>query len=229
MFGWIRGLAVSQEKIVFLAAIALFIVFSVFLRGFLTSGNLITLVRGVSTLGILGVGMAIVVIGRGVDLTIVAIYAMSAAWTLHLAGLGVSIPAAMLLGFLLALTVGADQWRADCLCRDPGAVRHARHGATGLWLRSLRSRSALRRLYAPQRQRHRVDRWRLHCGHADADSVFRVDSAALVLRSCASPSRGGSFMRSATISLRRAIPARRCARSSFCNTSCPHRSPMSPA
>ena len=51
--------------------------------------------------------MAIVVIGRGVDLTIVAIYAMSAAWTLHLAGLGVSIPAAMLLGFLLALTVGA--------------------------------------------------------------------------------------------------------------------------
>jgi hypothetical protein len=73
---------------------------------------------------------------------------------------------------------GRHQWRADCLCRDPGAVRHARHGATGLWLRSLRSRSALRRLYAPQRQRHRVDRWRLHCGHADADSVFRVDSAA---------------------------------------------------
>jgi ribose transport system permease protein len=107
MFGRIRGLAVSQEKIVFLTAIALFIVFSVFLRGFLTSGNLITLVRGVSTLGILGVGIAIVVIGRGVDLTIVAIYAMSAAWTLHLAGLGVSIPAAMLLGFLLALTVGA--------------------------------------------------------------------------------------------------------------------------
>ena len=100
-------MAVSQEKIVFLTAIALFIVFSVFLKGFLTSGNLITLVRGVSTLGILGVGMAIVVIGRGVDLTIVAIYAMSAAWTLHLAGLGVSIPAAMLLGFLLALTVGA--------------------------------------------------------------------------------------------------------------------------
>jgi ribose transport system permease protein len=107
MFGRIRGLAVSQEKIVFLTAIALFVVFSISLRGFLTSGNLITLVRGVATLGILGVGMAIVVIGRGVDLTIVAIYAMSAAWTLHLAGLGVSLPVAMLLGFLLALTVGA--------------------------------------------------------------------------------------------------------------------------
>jgi ribose transport system permease protein len=106
MFGGIRSLAVNQEKIVFLTAIALFFLFSVFLNGFLTSGNLVTLVRGVSTLGILGVGMAIVVIGRGVDLTIVAIYAMSAAWTLHLASLGVSIPAALLLGFLLALTVG---------------------------------------------------------------------------------------------------------------------------
>src|SRR5450755_3545317 len=103
MFGRIRGLAVSQEKIVFLTAIALFLVFSVFLRGFLSSGNLITLVRGVAILGILGVGMAIVVIGRGIDLTIVAIYAMSAAWTLQLASFGVSIPAALLLGFLLAL------------------------------------------------------------------------------------------------------------------------------
>ena len=107
MLGRMRGAAVSQEKIVLLTAIALFVVFSIFLKGFLTSGNLITLVRGVSTLGILGVGMAIVVIGRGVDLTIVAIYAMSAAWTLHLASLGVSMPAAMLLGFLLALAVGA--------------------------------------------------------------------------------------------------------------------------
>lgn len=106
MLGRVRGLAVSQEKIVFLTAVVLFAVFSVFLKGFLNSGNLITLVRGVSTLGILGVGMAIVVIGRGVDLTIVAIYAMSAAWTLHLASLGVSISASMALGFLLALTIG---------------------------------------------------------------------------------------------------------------------------
>jgi ribose transport system permease protein len=106
MLGRIRGLAVSQEQIVLLLAIALFCVFSVFLKGFLSTGNLLTLVRGVSTLGILGVGMAIVVIGRGIDLAIVTIYAMSAAWTLHLAALGVSIPAALLLGFLMALVAG---------------------------------------------------------------------------------------------------------------------------
>jgi ribose transport system permease protein len=76
---------VSQERIVLLTAAALFCVFSVFLKGFLSAGNMVTLVRGVAALGILGVGMAIVVIGRGVDLAIVTTYAMSAAWTLHLA------------------------------------------------------------------------------------------------------------------------------------------------
>ncbi len=99
-------MAVSQEKIVLLIAVALFCGFSVFLRGFLSSGNLLALVRSVSTLGILGVGMALVVIGRGVDLTIVAIYAMSAAWTLHLANAGVAIPVAVALGYLFALAVG---------------------------------------------------------------------------------------------------------------------------
>src|SRR5271170_8433700 len=106
MLGGIRAWAVSQEKIVLLIAAVLFLVFSVFLKGFLSSGNLLTLVRGVSTLGILGVGMAIVVIGRGVDLTIVAIYAMSAAWMFHLANGDASIPLALTLGYLFALAVG---------------------------------------------------------------------------------------------------------------------------
>jgi ribose transport system permease protein len=64
---------------VLLIAIALFCIVSVFLKGFLSPGNIVTLVRGVLTLGILGVGMAILIIGRGIDLAIVAIYAMSAA------------------------------------------------------------------------------------------------------------------------------------------------------
>lgn len=106
MLGWVRSGVVSQEKIVLLLAVALFCAFSIFLNGFLSAGNLVTLVRGVSILGILGVGMAIVVIGRGVDLAIVTTYAMAAAWTLHLASQGVAIGPALLLGFLLALAVG---------------------------------------------------------------------------------------------------------------------------
>jgi ribose transport system permease protein len=101
-----KSVSWTQEKIVLLIALALFFIFSVFLRGFLSPGNLITLVRGVSTLGILGVGMAILVIGGGIDLAIVAIYAMSAAWTLHLANNGASIPIALLLGYRFALSAG---------------------------------------------------------------------------------------------------------------------------
>ncbi len=106
MLGQIRSALFSQERIVLLTAAALFFLFSVFLKGFLSAGNMVTLVRGVATLGILGVGMAIVVIGRGVDLAIVTTYAMSAAWTLHLASLGVAIGPALVLGFLLAVTIG---------------------------------------------------------------------------------------------------------------------------
>jgi len=106
MLGQLRSALVSQERIVLLTAVALFCLFSVFLKGFLSAGNMVTLVRGVATLGILGVGMAIVVIGRGVDLAIVTTYAMSAAWTLHLASLGVAIGPALMLGFLLAVIIG---------------------------------------------------------------------------------------------------------------------------
>lgn len=104
--GGMKGISWSQEKIVLLIAIALFCAFSVFLRGFISPGNLLTLVRSVSTLGILGVGMAILVIGRGIDLAIVAIYAMSAAWMLHLANGGMSIPLAVALGYFFALSAG---------------------------------------------------------------------------------------------------------------------------
>jgi ribose transport system permease protein len=107
MFGQMRTISWSQEKIVFLIAVVLFFVFSIFLDGFLSSGNILALIRSVSTLGILGVGMAIVVIGAGIDLAIVAIYCMSAAWTFHLADAGVALPIAMLLGFLFALAAGA--------------------------------------------------------------------------------------------------------------------------
>jgi ribose transport system permease protein len=98
--------ALTQEKIVLLIALVLFCIFSFALNGFLSSGNLLTLLRSVSTLGILGVGMAVVVIGRGIDLTIVTIYAMSAAWMFHLANAGASLPLALALGYLFALVVG---------------------------------------------------------------------------------------------------------------------------
>jgi ribose transport system permease protein len=78
----------SQERIVLVLAIVLFIASALGLRGFLAADNLISIVRSVSVLGILAVGMAIVVIGRGIDLSAVAIMAMSVAWYLQMLGSG---------------------------------------------------------------------------------------------------------------------------------------------
>ncbi len=91
---------------VFLIALAAFVLFSLTLDSFLQAENMLVLLRSVSILGILSIGMAVVVIGRGIDLSIVASYAMPAAWMLQLVTNGVPLPAALLLGLGLAVATG---------------------------------------------------------------------------------------------------------------------------
>jgi len=55
----------GQQGIVFAVFTALFVVFAITLPGFLTTANMLTLLQNVAILGILGLAMAIVVIGRG--------------------------------------------------------------------------------------------------------------------------------------------------------------------
>ena len=62
----------SQTLAVLAMCVVLIVIFSVSLKGFLTVGNLFALSRNISILGILALGMAIVVIGRGLDLSQVA-------------------------------------------------------------------------------------------------------------------------------------------------------------
>ena len=97
----------SQEKIVFILAVLLFAAFSLFLPGFFTASNFLSLIRSVSVLGILGIAMALAVIGRGIDLSLVALMAISVAWTLQLAGAGVTLPVALIIGLSSALVVGS--------------------------------------------------------------------------------------------------------------------------
>ena len=54
---------ISQQAIVFAIFLMMFSVFSIFLPGFLSSGNMLGLLQNVAILGILGVGRAIIVIG----------------------------------------------------------------------------------------------------------------------------------------------------------------------
>lgn len=97
----------SQEQIVFALAVLLCIAFAIALPGFLTAANLLNLVRSVSILGILGVAMGLVVIGRGIDLSLVALMAVSVAWTLQLVTGGMPLAQALALGLGMSLAFGA--------------------------------------------------------------------------------------------------------------------------
>ncbi len=96
----------GQEKIVLIIAAAMFVLFAVFLDSFFTVGNLVSLVQNVSILGVLGIGMAMTIIGRGIDLSMIANMAISVAWVLFLANGGTPLPLAVLCGLAFCLTVG---------------------------------------------------------------------------------------------------------------------------
>lgn len=97
----------SQERIVFGLALLLCILFAVALPGFLTADNVLNLVRSVSILGILGVAMGLVVIGRGIDLSLVSLMAVSVAWTLFLIESGMPLLQALAIGLAFSLLIGA--------------------------------------------------------------------------------------------------------------------------
>lgn len=99
-------LAFDQQMIVLGLFAAIFLAFSILLPGFFTLGNLLTLTRTVSVLGILGLGMAVVVIGRGIDLSMIASLAVPAAVVLMLASKDYNIATSLLCGVTLAVAIG---------------------------------------------------------------------------------------------------------------------------
>jgi ribose transport system permease protein len=104
-----RGLplsTLSQETLVLGTTAVIFVFCSVFIGGFFTLANISTLTRSVSVLGILGVGMTVVVIGRGLDLSQIAVMAITAAWTLKLIGGGYSLATGLTLGAAFSLAIG---------------------------------------------------------------------------------------------------------------------------
>ena len=100
-------LRVGQQEIVFAVFAALFVIFSLSLNGFLSVDNMLTLLQNVATLGILGLAMAIVVIGRGIDISLVAALAVPPGLVLQMVQNGHSLPASILTALLLAVAFGA--------------------------------------------------------------------------------------------------------------------------
>jgi ribose transport system permease protein len=98
--------ASGQEQIVLLVTLLLLAFFGLTLEGFATVGNLLTLARSVSVLGILGLGMGIVVIGRGLDLSQIAAMAISGAIVAQILAAGGSLILALAAGGAVALAFG---------------------------------------------------------------------------------------------------------------------------
>lgn len=72
----------GQEQVVAIIVVLLLLVFAVSLPGFAAPSNILGLVRSISILGILGLGMGLIVISRGIDLSEVAI--MAGSWCVAL-------------------------------------------------------------------------------------------------------------------------------------------------
>jgi ribose transport system permease protein len=96
----------NQEQIVLLITVVLLIVFGFTLNGFATVPNLLNLLRSISILGVLGLGMGLIVISRGIDLSEVAI--MAGSWSIALIEMqrGMPVAAAVLIALAVALVIG---------------------------------------------------------------------------------------------------------------------------
>lgn len=103
---WKGGFQLTQERIVVAIVVIMFVTFAITLNGFLNLTNLLALVQSVSILGILGIGMAITIIGRGIDLAIISTMAMSVAWVLSMLNNGMPVGSAVLLGYLFVVCIG---------------------------------------------------------------------------------------------------------------------------
>ncbi|MGD0186877.1 MAG: ABC transporter permease [Roseiarcus sp.] len=97
----------TQERVVILLVVLEVVLFGMFLPGFLSTSNILALLRSVAVLGMLGCGLAVVVIAGGIDLSIVAIMAVSASWSVYLSGQGHSELNSLLVGLVFAAAVGA--------------------------------------------------------------------------------------------------------------------------
>lgn len=101
-----KNFRVTQQEIVLVVFVALFAICSVFLNGFLTTDNILTLLQNVAVLGILGLAMAIVVIGRGIDISLIAALAVPPGLVLQLVQYGYTLPFAISLGLGIAIVFG---------------------------------------------------------------------------------------------------------------------------
>ena len=215
MLAMLRHRRLTQEGIVFALAVVLFATFSLTLGNFLTPGNLIALVRSVSILGILGLGMGLVVISRGIDLAMVATMVVAV-----LLGAGadhafrhVPLGWAVAMGAAFVVVVGLVSGILVAYAARAGHFHHARRRPGGLRRRPgvavpggrAEHAGTTRASSSSLATRHRARR-------TDADRHLRDPCPAGLGGAAMDPRRPVSSTQAATIRPPRASPAFRCAR-----------------
>ncbi|TIW82459.1 MAG: ABC transporter permease, partial [Mesorhizobium sp.] len=100
------GFKASQEVVVVAISVMLFVVFSATLNNFLSQGNIIAILKNVSILGTLAVGMGFVVVGRGIDLTMVAVMVVGVAFSIWISTWGIDFTLAVICGAILVAAIG---------------------------------------------------------------------------------------------------------------------------
>jgi ribose transport system permease protein len=98
---------VSQEQVVMAVAGLLIVVFAIAMPAFRTLSNAVVLLQNSVVLGILALGMAVVVIARGIDLSQVAVMAVSAGLSVFLLNSGYGAVTALLISLLVCVVLGA--------------------------------------------------------------------------------------------------------------------------
>lgn len=95
-----------REFGVFLGLLALFLVFSLISPNFLTFTNLMNILRQVSILGILSIGMTMVIVSGEIDLSVGSVYGMCAMFTGVLMTNGIPVWVSFFFGLLAGICAG---------------------------------------------------------------------------------------------------------------------------
>ena len=101
-----KKIHISQQSIVFVLFVMMFAGFALLLPGFAQVDNLLTLLQNVAILGILGLGMSVVVIGRGIDISMIAALAVPSGLLLQMMQNGMGLASACALAVGLSLVFG---------------------------------------------------------------------------------------------------------------------------
>lgn len=102
----LKKIAGSREFIVICILLVCSLVVSFFTEYFLTSTNILSMLMGLTVEGLISVGMAILLVSGGIDLSAGATMAFTGVCTGLILKAGIPVPLAILFGILIAISIG---------------------------------------------------------------------------------------------------------------------------